>query len=54
MAVIREFVHEYQRVPHGKKAVWVAEREFTHDMLRRWRSAVVEWWAELATLAELP
>jgi hypothetical protein len=41
-AEIREFVHEYQRVPHGKKAVWVADREFTYDTLRRWRSAVFE------------
>ena len=41
-AEIREFVHEYHRVPHGMKAVWLAEREFSYDTLRRWRSAVFE------------
>lgn len=41
-AEIREFVHEYHRVPHGKKGVWLAERGFSYDTLRRWQSAVFE------------
>ncbi len=33
---IREFVHEYHRLPHGQKGVWLAERGFSYDTLRRW------------------
>jgi|SRR5680860_361799 len=39
---IREFVHDYQRVPHGKKGLWLAEREVSYDVLRRWQSALFE------------
>lgn len=41
-AEIREFVHEYQRLPQGQKGGWLAEREFGYHTLRRWRSAVFE------------
>jgi len=41
-AEIREFVHEYQRVPQGQKGGWLAEREFGYHTLRRWRIAVFE------------
>src|SRR5664279_4715838 len=37
---IREFVHEYHRLPYGKKGVWLAERELSYHTLERWRSAV--------------
>lgn len=39
---IREFVHEYQQVPRGQKGARIAEREFSYDTLRRWRSAAFE------------
>ena len=39
-AEIREFVHEYHRVPHGRKGAWLAEREVSPRMLRRWRDTV--------------
>ena len=39
---IREFVHEYQLVPHGSKGSWLAARGVPHDTLRRWRNTVFE------------
>jgi hypothetical protein len=39
---IREFVHEYQLVPHGQKSVWLAARNTTDSRLRRWRDTVFE------------
>jgi len=41
-AEIGEFVHEYHRLPHGQKGVWLAEREVSYHTLSRWRSAVFE------------
>lgn len=41
-AEIREFVHEYQLLPHGTKGAWLAERGLSYDMVRRWRSTVFE------------
>ena len=32
-AEIREFVHEYQRVPHGQKGVSLAKRRVSYDAL---------------------
>ncbi|HZK59903.1 MAG TPA: hypothetical protein VFC59_08600 [Cryobacterium sp.] len=39
-AEIREFVHEYHRVAHGRKGAWLAEREVSAHTLSRWRDAV--------------
>lgn len=39
---IREFVHEYEVLPHGCKTSWLAGRNVSYDTLRRWRSAVFE------------
>lgn len=39
-AEIREFVHEYQRVPHGRKGAWLADREVSDHVLRRWCDTV--------------
>ena len=39
-AEIREFVHEYHRVPHGRKGAWLVEREVSPQVLRRWRDTV--------------
>ena len=33
---IREFVHEYQLGPHGRKGAWLAVRGLTYDSVRRW------------------
>jgi hypothetical protein len=41
-AEIREFVHEYDGLAYGRKAPWLAEREFSRWMLGRWRAAVYE------------
>ena len=37
---IREFVHEYHRVAHGRKGAWLAERDVSKRTMRRWRDAV--------------
>ena len=37
---IRDFVHDYHQVAHGKKALWLAARGVTHDVFRRWQAAV--------------
>ncbi|WP_353950713.1 hypothetical protein V6K52_06910 [Knoellia sp. S7-12] len=39
---IREFVHEYELQPYGRKRVWVEGQGFSYDRLRRWRLAVFE------------
>ncbi len=39
---IREFVHEYHRLPHGQKGTWLAARSVSYRLLRRWREAVYE------------
>ena len=39
-AEIREFVHEYQGVPHGRKGPWLAERKVSRGTFRRWCDAV--------------
>jgi hypothetical protein len=39
---IREFVHEYQLVPHGMKGGWLAERGVSRHRLQRWRETVFE------------
>lgn len=39
-AEIREFVHEYQLVPHGQKSAWLRERGITYARLMTWRKAV--------------
>jgi hypothetical protein len=39
---IREFVHEYHRQPHGRKALWLAEQGVSYDRLKRWRAGVFE------------
>jgi hypothetical protein len=41
-AEIREFVHEYQLLPHGQKKSWVAARGVSYKRLLRWREAVFE------------
>ena len=41
-AEIREFVHEYQQVPYGRKGVWLLTRDFSYDTLRKWRRTVFE------------
>ena len=41
-AEIREFVHEYQQVPHGQKSAWVLKQDFSVYTLRRWRRTVFE------------
>lgn len=41
-AEIREFVHEYQLQPYGRKGSWLAERDVSVWTLRRWRSTVFE------------
>lgn len=37
---IREFVHEYQLQPHGRKGAWLAASGVTEARLRRWQAAV--------------
>lgn len=37
---IREIVYAYERVRHGQKAVWLAERGISHHWLTRMRRAV--------------
>lgn len=37
---IRQFVHEYQLQPHGRKASWLNERGVSYGRFRRWRSMV--------------
>lgn len=39
---IREFVHEYELQPYGRKRAWVDGQEFSYDRLRRWQLAVFE------------
>lgn len=39
---VREFVHEYQLQPHGRKGSWLAARGVSYDRLRRWQSTVFE------------
>lgn len=40
VAEIREIVHEYQRLPYGRKALWREERALSYKTLRRWQAAV--------------
>ena len=37
---IREFVHEYHRLPHGQKGSWLAAQPVSYRDLKRWRAAV--------------
>ncbi len=39
-AEIRVFVHDYHRVKHGGKGVWLAERGVSNHTLRRWCDTV--------------
>ena len=39
-AEIREFVHEYHRLPKGQKGPWLAARPVSYHTLMRWREAV--------------
>ena len=39
-AEIREFVHEYHRLPKGQKGPWLAARPVSYGTLTRWREAV--------------
>jgi hypothetical protein len=39
---IREFVHEYQVVPYGRKGAWLSDRGVPYERLSRWRQAVFE------------
>jgi transposase-like protein len=39
---IREFVYEYQVQPYGTKGAWLAGKDVSYEVLRRWRSAVFE------------
>lgn len=39
---IREFVHEYQLLPHGQKKRWLASQGISYKRFRRWREAVFE------------
>ncbi len=39
---IREFVVEYQLVPHGQKGSWLAARGISNRQFRRWQSAVFD------------
>jgi len=39
---IREFVHEYEMQPYGRKAIWLEGQGVSYDRLRRWRSAVFD------------
>ncbi|PRC52443.1 hypothetical protein C6A85_58900, partial [Mycobacterium sp. ITM-2017-0098] len=41
IAEIREFVVEYQRVPHGRKGPWLAAQGVSGGQFRRWQAAVV-------------
>ena len=36
---IRTFVYQYEKIPHGYKAMWLAEQEFTRHQFRKWRLA---------------
>ena len=40
IAEIREFVVEYQRVPHGQKGSWLAASGVSGGQFRRWQAAV--------------
>lgn len=40
VAEIREFVIEYQRVPHGRKGSWLAAQGVSDGQFRRWQAAV--------------
>lgn len=37
---IREYVHEYQNLPHGTKTRWLKEQPFSRHQLWRWQDAV--------------
>lgn len=39
---IREFVHQYELQPYGRKAFWLEGQGVSYDRLRRWRSAVFD------------
>lgn len=36
---IRNFVYQYEKIPYGYRALWLAEQEFTRDQFRKWRLA---------------
>lgn len=36
---IRNFVYQYEKIPHGYKALWLAEQEFSRHHFRKWRLA---------------
>jgi DNA-binding transcriptional MerR regulator len=40
VAEIREFVVEYERVPHGQKGPWLAAQGVSNGRFRRWQAAV--------------
>lgn len=39
-AEIRELVHEYQLLPYGQKAAWLAARGVRYHHVQKWRKAV--------------
>lgn len=39
---IREFVHQCEIQPYGRKAIWSEGQGVSYDRLRRWRSAVFD------------
>lgn len=39
-AQIREFVYEYERLPHGTKQEWIDGQTFSRWQMRRWQAAV--------------
>jgi hypothetical protein len=41
-AEIREFVVEYQLVPHGQKGSWLAAQGVSNRQFRRWQAAVFD------------
>ncbi len=39
---IREFVHEYELQPYGRKGPWLAAQGVSYDRLKVWRTTVFE------------
>ena len=37
---IRDYVHEYQRLPHGTKGTWLKQQPFSRHQFWRWQYAV--------------
>lgn len=36
---IRDFVYQYEKIPHGHKTLWLLEQEFSRHQFRKWRLA---------------